>query len=78
MRLRAAWRSEPSEQTPQAVLATGASYVMTCPGAERSSLVADVPEDTLLDRLNRGEVPRWLAKVGEDMTSGHVLYRVIR
>jgi hypothetical protein len=78
MRLRAAWRTGPAEQIPEAMLATGARLVMICPGTERSSLVADLPEDTLLDRLNRGEVPRWLAKVSEDPASGHVLYRVIR
>jgi hypothetical protein len=78
MRLRAAWRSGRSEQLPDTVEATRASLVLFCPHAERSLIVNDLPTDTLLDRLNRGEVPRWLSKIGEDAISGHVLYRIIR
>jgi hypothetical protein len=78
MRLRAAWRSGRSEQVSDAVQATRASLILFCPHAERSLIVNDLPTDTLLDRLNRGEVPRWLSKIGEDPISGHVLYRIIR
>jgi hypothetical protein len=81
MRLRAAWRSGPSDMVPEAVQATGATLVLACPDfgpyAGRSSLVADLPPETLLDRLNRGEVPLWLKEVARDPASGHVLYRIV-
>lgn len=76
MRLRAAWRSGPSDDVPQAVAATGASLVLFCPQAPRSLLVADLPPETLFDRLSRGEVPRWLVRLGDDPASGYVLYGV--
>jgi hypothetical protein len=81
MRLRAAWRSGPSDTVPEAVRATGATLVLACPRpvryAGRSSLVADLPPETLLDRLNRGEVPPWLKEVARHPASGHVLYRIV-
>jgi hypothetical protein len=76
MRLRAAWRSRALADEPEAVRRTGAAAILVCPGAAgRSVLVADLPADTLLDRLDRGDPPAWLSAVGAD-GSGHVLYRV--
>jgi hypothetical protein len=77
MRLRAAWRSGPSDAVPAAMHATGASLVLFCPSPARSMLVADLPPDTLLDRLNQGHVPPWLRKLSEDPRSGNVLYEVM-
>ena len=81
MRLRAAWRSGPSDVVPEAVRATGATLVLVCPRpgpyAGRSALVDDLPPETLLDRLNSGEVPSWLKEVARDPASGHVLYRIV-
>jgi hypothetical protein len=77
MRLRAAWRSGPSDTVPVAVRTTGASLVLFCPSPARSLLVADLPPDTLLDRLNQGHVPPWLHKLSEDPRSGNVLYEVM-
>lgn len=81
MRLRAAWRSGPSDTLPKAVQATGATLVLICPRsappAGRSLLVADMPPETLLDRLNRGEVPAWLNEVARNPASGHILYRIV-
>ena len=81
MRLRAAWRSAPSDIVPEAVRATGATLVLACPRptpfAGRSSLVADLPPETLLDQLNAGQVPSWLREVARDRGSGHVLYRIV-
>ena len=81
MRLRAAWRSGPSDIVPEAVQATGAILVLACPRptpfAGRSSLVADLPPETLLDQLNAGQVPSWLREVARDRGSGHVLYRIV-
>ena len=81
MRLRAAWRSGPSDVVPEAVWATGATLVLVCPlsgpYAGRSALVDDLPPETLLDRLNSGEVPPWLKEVARDPASGHVLYRIV-
>jgi hypothetical protein len=78
MRLRAAWRTGPSETQPDEVRATGATLVLFCPSPGRSRLVADLPPDTLLDRLNRGQAPPWLRKLNDDPRSGNVLYEVIR
>lgn len=78
LRLRAAWRSLPSDTVPPAVSATRASLVLVCPSPRRSLLVSDLPDDTLLDRLNRGAVPPWLKLVATDPASGNILYRIIR
>jgi hypothetical protein len=77
LRLRAAWRSSPSDTEPAAVRATQASLVLFCPSPIRSMLVADAPADTLLDRLNQGQVPPWLHRLSEDPQSGTVLYEVM-
>ena len=81
MRLRAAWRSGPSDTIPEAVRATGATLVLACPRpasyAGRSLLVGDLPPETLLDRLDAGDVPPWLKEVARDPASGHVLYRIL-
>jgi hypothetical protein len=78
LRLRAAWRSPPSDSIPDAVRQARASFVLACPAATRSALIADLPTDTLFDRLNRGEVPPWLRKIAEHKASGNVLYRVMQ
>ena len=75
-RLRAAWRSQPGDAEPAAVKATGAALVLFCPHAARSPLVADLPPETLWDRLNRAAPPGWLTEVGRDKGSGNVLYRI--
>ena len=73
MRLRAAWRSQPGTVPDAAVIATGATLFLVCPRAERSPRVADLPKDTLLDRLWAGEAPPWLHQVAAE-PSGYVLY----
>jgi hypothetical protein len=78
LRLRAAWRSGPAASAPSAVTATEASLVLFCPSAQRSSLLAGLPPDTLLDRLDRGAVPPWLQQVAADPASGNILYRIVR
>jgi hypothetical protein len=78
MRLRAAWRSGPSEGVSDAVRQTRASLVLFCHAAKRSPMVEGRPLYTLYDRLDRGEVPAWLTQVAEDKASGNVLYRVAR
>lgn len=76
MRLYAAWRSGPSPQLPEAVRATRAALLLFCPAADRPGVVADLPPDTLWDRLNRGEVPDWLALIAQNPGSGHRLFRI--
>lgn len=76
LRLRAAWRSQPSDTVPEEVRATQAALLLFCDRGGRSLLVADLPAQTLLDRLARGDVPRWLRLEREDARSGYVLYRV--
>lgn len=78
LRLRAAWRSGPADSVPPEVAATDASLVLFCPFAQRSSLVADLPPDTLLDRLNRDVAPHWLRLVAAEPASGNNLYRIMR
>jgi hypothetical protein len=77
MRLRAAWRSLPSDTVPDAVRSTGATLVLYCSSAARSLLVADLPLDTLLDRMNQGLVPSWLHRLDADPHAGYVLYQVL-
>jgi hypothetical protein len=82
-RLRAAWRSMPGAEppeavgagAPEAVRATGASLVLFCRRPGRSLLVADLPAETLLDRLGRGDVPAWLEPVAPP-GGGYALYRI--
>jgi hypothetical protein len=76
-RLRAAWRSGPSRVEPDEVRATKATFVLFCRQAGRSGLVADLPGQTLWDRLGRGEVPAWLHVVASDAQSGVVLYSIV-
>jgi len=77
MRLRAAWRSMPSGRVPDAVRATGATLLLFCAERGRSLMVADLPADTLYDRLNRDQIPPWLRRLGNEPRSGHVLYEVM-
>lgn len=76
MRLRAAWRSQATDAAPTEFAVARISYVLFCHVPERSALVRDLPETTLLDRLSRGETPPWLRVVAVDPASGHVLFRV--
>ncbi len=76
MRTRAAWRSGPADVEPPSVRATEARWVLLCRGAARNRLVADLPPETLQDRLERGNIPTWLQPVGADAT-GWTLWRVV-
>jgi hypothetical protein len=76
LRTRAAWRSLPSTQEPDALRRTSAAAVLFCPHTGRSSLAFDLPTDTLLDQLAHGEVPRWLSKEAVEPASGNVLCRI--
>ncbi|MBV9750039.1 MAG: hypothetical protein JO157_14610 [Acetobacteraceae bacterium] len=76
MRARAAWRSSPANAEPPSVRATEARWVLVCRGAARDRLVADLPPETLQDRLERGEIPPWLQLAGAD-AAGWTLWRVL-
>jgi hypothetical protein len=76
LRLRAAWRSAPSDEPPAEVDATGASLLLFCRSLARPLFLEDLPPVTLWDRLNRGEVPSWLTPLGVDKESGNTLYRI--
>jgi hypothetical protein len=83
LRLWAAWRSRPGTdwndtEPPPQVLATEATLLIFCPTPGRSLLVADLPEGTLMDRLNWGQIPRWLHEVARDPASGNIVYRIDR
>jgi len=76
MRLRNAWRARDLDHVPPELLATGARYVLACPGTQRS-LFVDGPATTLFDRLNRDDPPVWLEPIAGAPRIGWVLYRVI-
>jgi len=76
-RLRDAWRSLPAASVPDPITAAGIRYVLFCPTSERSALVADLPPETLLDRLGKGDIPAWLHEIARDADSGNVLYAVV-
>jgi hypothetical protein len=78
LRARAAWRSAPALREPDAVRRTDAAAILFCPHTGRSSLIADLPANTLFDRLARGDVPPWLHQEATDPASGNVLYRIIQ
>jgi hypothetical protein len=77
MRARAAWRSIPGDDAvPAEVRATEARWVLSCRSAARSLLVADLPPETLADRLRIGaRVPPWLQPAGAD-AAGWALWQV--
>jgi hypothetical protein len=76
MRDRAAWRAAPGTTVPEEVAATGAAYVLFCPGPARYLLVADLPKTTLWDTLEASTPPPWLSAVNGD-ADGWTLYRII-
>ena len=83
LRLWAAWRSRPGTAwtdaaPPLQVLATEATLLMFCPTPGRSPMIADLPEGTLMDWLNWGQIPRWLHEVARDPKSGNIVYRIDR
>jgi hypothetical protein len=74
MLARSAWRSGPSQTVPDAVLATQARYILACDMNGRPSIVGDLPETTLQDRLDRHDVPSWLHEVAQ--AGGYRLYLI--
>jgi hypothetical protein len=77
LRLRAAWRSSELDRLPQAVTATGASLLLFCRSAARSFMVADLPADTLWDRLRRSDPPVWLREVPQPPGSDFKIYDIV-
>ena len=78
LRLRAAWRTAPSKQVPEAIDAAEIALVLGCKTPGRSALVADIPTPTLLDQVRTGAPPPWLRQIAENARAGQVLYQVIR
>ena len=76
-RLHRAWRAIPGDAPGPEFRATGASLVLICRRPARSLMVADLPPETLMDRLAAGHPPAWLARVAGDVEAGYVLYRVV-
>jgi hypothetical protein len=75
MRLIGAWRSEPGETVPPAVLASRARLILVCPTAHLPRLFASAPKPTLAASLRAGVVPPWLHQVGTN-AGGFVLYEI--
>ena len=75
MRLLDAWRSEPGQTVPPAVLAARAQLILFCPTAPVFRVFAMAPRPTLAARLHAGVVPPWLHQVGTT-AGGFVLYDV--
>ena len=78
LRLRAAWRSPPSDTVPPEIDAAHVSLVLACETSEVSSMVADLDRRNLADELRLGRPPPWLVRIGANPASGFVLYRVVR
>ena len=78
LRLRAAWRTAPSETVPAEIDAAGITMVLTCRSPGRSTMLIDIRVATLNDQLRLGYPPPWLKQVAENTASGHVLYQVVR
>ena len=78
LRLRAAWRSEQAVGVPPEIDAAEVSLILACPWPTRSALVADLPADTLYDRLRAGTPPSWARPIAADPKSGYVLYEIVR
>jgi hypothetical protein len=76
LRLRAAWRAPGAGPEPAAVRAAGVQFVLACPGAWRTLLVADLPKTTLWDAVTSGPPPGWLQLVPGSVAGGYRLYRV--
>ena len=72
----AAWRVMPGSAVPPAVAATGASYVLFCPQPGRYLLVADLPDTTLWDALEKATPPSWLQEAGHNQ-DGWTLYKIV-
>jgi hypothetical protein len=78
LRLRAAWRTPPSETVPPEIDAAEVSLVLGCKTPARSSLVDDVKTATLLDQIRTGHPPAWLRQIDQNPSSGQALYEVVR
>ncbi|MSP03530.1 MAG: hypothetical protein EXR07_21195 [Acetobacteraceae bacterium] len=78
LRLRAAWRTPPSETVPPEIDAAEVSLVLACGTHARSPVVEDLKTMTLLDQVRTGQPPSWLRQIDENPISGHVLYEVTR
>lgn len=76
MRLRAAWRVRDLDQPPPELRATGAQYILACPGSPRPGLI-DGPPTTLFDRLNSGDAPTWLHPVATQKSPNVLLYKIL-
>lgn len=76
LRLRAAWQSEAGTVVPPAVRATGADFVLVCPGAALPGFIAAGQTHSLAQTLGNGEVPSWLHYVGIAEPGGMILYAV--
>ncbi len=76
MKDRAAWRAIPGPAVPPALAQTEAGYVLFCPAAARTLLVAGLPETTLWDALNRNAPPPWLHALGRNQ-DGWTLYKIV-
>ena len=76
MRLRAAWLEEPGDRPGPAILATGATLVLACPGELRASVIEGAVPTTLLDHLAANDPPPWLHRLGDAGPNGFILYAV--
>jgi hypothetical protein len=77
LRLRAAWRTPPSETVPPEIDAAEVSLVLGCKTPARSSLVSDVQTETLFDEVRTGHPPAWLRQIDAIPGSGYDLYEVV-
>lgn len=77
MRLRAAWLEVPGNAPGPALLATGATLVLGCPGEAHPTLADNAAPKTLLDHLAADAPPAWLRRLGDGGPNGPVLYELV-
>ncbi len=78
LRLRAAWRSAPSDTVPAAVRQTEASLILSCVSPRRSAVMEGLAGPGLLDQMRVNDPPAWAHRIAENPASGHVLYEIAR
>ena len=77
MRLKAAWAATDLDHVPDELRATGAHYVVLCPGILPKNM-ASGHRATLFERLDGRDPPVWLHPVPGEPDSGWTLYEVER
>lgn len=61
-----------------AIIGSGADYLVYCPDAAEMKLYSEIQEHGLLEQLERGDTPAWLSPVLIPKDRGYRIYRIVR